>query len=171
MDYKSVEPNGTQDVYSDATPCDGKKAPLSLENMSKAQLLEIRAHLEKPRKVVRHNPSAGEIHAQEASAPWLAAAATAVTLENEKAAAEQREKRIWGLARQTTVGLKNRFNLNYGVAELATKLRVGDAQRSTSNNSEKDGNAAALIVAVEQYDLKRIALLLGLKPKVPLDNI
>lgn len=122
------------------------------------------------KKVIQFSPSAGEIHRKESERPWRQQAKEMIHKETIEAQTERFEKRIWGLARQTQQGLLQSYGINYGIAELSTKLRIGMRQRRMEMNGEavekKDVQAAGLLLAVEQYDLKKIATLLGVKPNV-----
>ena len=166
---KDFMPSGKSDVYSDSTPCGGK--PMDLASMSRKELLEIQQHLRtKPKK--KHfaaNPSAGDIHRQEFHAPWRKKVNEQTSRENILAFQEQHEKRIWGLAKQTHVGLQNSYNINFGVAELAGLLKVAAEQKLLEEKGEevkkKDLKAAALLVAAQQYDLLKIVSILELRPR------
>lgn len=172
----NFEPSGRKDVFSDGTPFSGR--PVDLNSMSKDELIELQKFLQSksPETAkVHHNPSAGNIHAKEQNCPWRRDPAIQIANENAKALTEQQEKRVWGLATQTHKGLMHSLNINYGVAELSTKLRLAQSQRIREQNGEelssKDISAAALLVAAEQYDMRRVATILGISAKVTMEDI
>ena len=170
MKTPNFRPAGRSDVFSDGTPIGGR--PLDVDSLSKVELLQLQNDILgslKDATSVHFNPTAGSIRAKECTSPWMTDTNHKMTMENEKAQNEQVEKRVLGLARQTCEGLEHSLGISYGVAELSTQLRNGQLQRMRESNGEiiekKDVVAASLLVAAEQYDLKRVADTLGVKPK------
>ncbi|KAE8895550.1 hypothetical protein PF005_g4665 [Phytophthora fragariae] len=117
---------------------------------------------------VLFNPSAGEVHRRERGAPWRVQAEDQISALNAHAKEEQREKRRWGLAKQVQDGLMHNFNVNYGVAELATLLKEGMALKSDPPSRDltpSEVGQVQFLAAAEKYDLKQIVLLLDKFPK------
>ncbi|GMF20379.1 unnamed protein product [Phytophthora fragariaefolia] len=114
------------------------------------------------------NPSAGEVHRRERAAPWRLQAAEQIATLNARAREEQREKRRWALAKQVQDGLTHNFNINYGVAELATLIKEGMALKSEPPPREltpHEVGQVQFLAAAEKYELKQIVLLLDKFPK------
>ncbi|GMF64863.1 unnamed protein product [Phytophthora lilii] len=114
------------------------------------------------------NPSAGEVHRRERGAPWRVKAEQQIAALNAHAKEEQREKRRWGLAKQVQDGLMHNFNINYGVAELATLIKEGMTLKSDPPTREMTAHEVGqvqFLAAAEKYDLKQIVLLLDKFPK------
>ncbi|EGZ26109.1 hypothetical protein PHYSODRAFT_481244 [Phytophthora sojae] len=114
------------------------------------------------------NPSAGEVHRRERGAPWRVKSEEQIATLNAHAREEQREKRRWGLAKQVQDGLVHNFNINYGVAELATLIKEGMALKSDlppRDLTPHEVGQVQFLAAAEKYDLKQIVLLLDKFPK------
>ncbi|KAG7382596.1 hypothetical protein PHYPSEUDO_004737 [Phytophthora pseudosyringae] len=117
---------------------------------------------------VPFNPSAGEVHRQERGAPWRIKAEEQIAALNAQAKEDQREKRRWGLAKQVQDGLMHNFNVNYGVAELATLIKEGLALKNDPPARELtplEVGHVQFLAAAEKYDLKQIVQLLDKFPK------
>lgn len=163
-------PSGRYDVFGDGTPSQGQ--PFDMEKLSPSELLELRKYLNEfdtRRKPISYNPSAGSIHRKEAEKPWRKQSNIIIQEENVKARKELKEKRILALARQTHKGLIQNLGVCYGIPELTTIFRYAQNDRELEKNGSeiknKNTKYASLLVAAEQYDLKRIASILGLKSK------
>ncbi|KAG3120448.1 hypothetical protein PI124_g6972 [Phytophthora idaei] len=114
------------------------------------------------------NPSAGEVHRRERGEPWRIKPEEEVAALNVQAKEDQQEKRRWGLAKQVQDGLMYNFNINYGVAELATVIKGGMALKNDPPARELTPNEVGqvqFLAAAEKYDLKQIVLLLDKFPK------
>ncbi|EEY53565.1 uncharacterized protein PITG_07245 [Phytophthora infestans T30-4] len=117
---------------------------------------------------ISFNPSAGEVHRRERGAPWRIKADEEIASLNVQAKEDQQEKRRWGLAKQVQDGLLHNFNINYGVAELATVIKGGMLLKSNAPARDLSPHEVAqvqFLAAVEKYDLKQIVLLLDKFPK------
>lgn len=162
-------PSGRQDIFGDGTPIQGR--PFDLDGISKQELAELKRYLaasERRRGPVVMNPSAGSVHRQEQNMPWRAQAQGEVLRENRKAEIEIREKRVLNLARQTHQGLLANLGVYYGIPEFTTIFERAQDEREREKRGEevkKNVTHANLLVAAEQYDLQRVAALLGLKAK------
>ncbi|KAG7387275.1 hypothetical protein PHYBOEH_008321 [Phytophthora boehmeriae] len=114
------------------------------------------------------NPPAGDVHRRERGSPWRVAADEQIATLNASAKEEYKEKRRWGLAKQVQDGLMHNFNINYGVAELATLLKEGMSLKSDPPQREMTSlevGHVQFLAAAEKYDLKQIVLLLEKFPK------
>ncbi|KAL4110631.1 hypothetical protein PRIC1_002322 [Phytophthora ramorum] len=114
------------------------------------------------------NPTAGDVHRRERGVPWRIEAEEEVATLNVHAKEEQREKRRWGLAKQVQDGLMHNFNINYGVAELATLIKEGMTLKNDQPPREltpHEVGQVQFLAAAEKYELKQIVLLLDKFPK------
>ncbi|OWY95433.1 hypothetical protein PHMEG_00034559 [Phytophthora megakarya] len=117
---------------------------------------------------IAFNPPAGDVHRRERGAPWRIKADEQIAALNTQAKEDQREKRRWGLAKQVQDGLMHNFNINYGVAELATLIKQGMTLKSDPPPRDLTSHEVGYVqflAAAEKYDLKQIVLLLEKFPK------
>ncbi|RLN80712.1 hypothetical protein BBJ28_00003529 [Nothophytophthora sp. Chile5] len=121
-----------------------------------------------PRVKIPFNPPAGEVHHRERDAPWRVKVEERTATTNARAQEEQREKRRWGLAKQTQDGLVRHHGINYGVVELATLIKECMALKSNPPSREMTPHEVEhvqFLAAVEKYDLKQLVLLVDKFPK------
>ncbi|RLN59567.1 hypothetical protein BBJ28_00000650 [Nothophytophthora sp. Chile5] len=123
---------------------------------------------EPPRVKIPFNPLAGEVHRRERDAPWRVKVEERTATINARAQEEQREKRRWGLAKQTQDGLIHHHGINYGVVELATLIKECMTLKSNPPSREMTPHEVEhvqFLAAAEKYDLKQLVLLIDKFPK------
>ncbi|RLN65551.1 hypothetical protein BBJ29_008080 [Phytophthora kernoviae] len=162
---ESWEDLDVEDVDIVQTKDDRQSSDLeSLSGHRDSMALQCAASLLK----IPFNPSAGDVHRRERGAPWRVTADEQIATLNVSAKEEHKEKRRWGLAKQVQDGLMHNFNINYGVAELATLLKEGLTLKNDPPQRELTSlevGHVQFIAAAEKYDLKQIVLLLDKFPK------
>jgi hypothetical protein len=111
------------------------------------------------RRRVEPNPSAAAVHRAERGKPWRVAGEEAVRADNRKADPEIFRKRIFGLARQASVGLERGFGARVDTSDLAALLREGvlakDKARAAAEEVRKRRAAAQEAVRAVQTQANR----------------
>jgi len=161
---------GQLDVFSDGTKCMGE--PFS-PNIRGSQLEALAVRRNNRSYKIMSNPSAGEVRRREEDrrkerkdAIYLRQ--RDIIDENERLAKETLEsKRVFGLAKQTQVGLAGigvRFDLT-SLANIIKKAVTHKKARSIDGSSvdEETKIANDILAACEKYDMRQVARLLDLK--------
>ena len=158
---------GRQDLFCDATPCNG--VPIGEAMVPGTGDRQVVEFLETARGSVHPNPGAGSIHRREACGQWRQEATNRIAEENDKAELELQEKRVFGLAKQTSAGLSHSLGVRYEMTSIANYLRlafrfkrgeVAGLDQQPTKLAECE-HASLVLDAALQYDLRRVAKLLS----------
>ena len=156
-------PQGRTELFADSTPCD-VNPPIRMERLAAdeddfaptASLRRMRASGGNVPVALTSNPAAGTMHNNEKGKPWKTYWEARVAKDEEKAQAEQRDKRLWGLAKQATAGLQQSFGIAYGVAEMKTVIQLAfdEIEEDAEDRTEP---AATIYKAVLKHDMALLA--------------
>ena len=159
--------SGRMDLFADSSaeagqPIRVERLPQSHEDFgATASLRRMKNAVPGSSSVIDSNPLAGTVHTREKGMPWKTYWEGRVAKDEAKAHAEQRDKRLWGLAKQATAGLSHSFGVNYGVSEL--KMLLGEALDEIEEDAEERSEPQATIYkAVMKHDMPALASALEL---------
>ena len=152
-----------EDVFGDASPCKGRASQIMVEELG-ATLRTL------PRgRNVLSNPPAGTVRQEEFdSAVWLIKSKNINDRENDKAEAAFHTKKIFGLAKQTQLGLVQ-IGGKYEMTSIANYIRLGFMDPSTIREDKMDEyrHAVEVLDACKRFDLVKVAELLDIKLPAP----
>lgn len=154
--------SGRTELFADSSAERG--APIRVEHLASnrddfgatASLRRMRNTAAGMSSKIDGNPLDGTVHTREKGKPWKTYWEGRVAKDEAKAHAEQRDKRLWGLAKQATAGLQHSFGVKYGVSEL--KMLLGEALDEIEEDAEERSEPQATIYkAVMKHDMPMLA--------------
>ena len=112
-----AEAPGSHDIFSDGSPYE------DLPEDMQAPWPTQKSIPGPSRRVIRSNPSAGEMRRAEMTGAWFSKAVREIEAENASLKESLEKKQLVGLAKQTSIGLAN-LGVQYEMTSIANILRL-----------------------------------------------